>query len=280
MQRQLAILTVGSDANTLPGGELAVRHAGEEVIFDWSAPNEGRRKSVKWAAFYSDCEHEVFDVTAGSRVTLTYNLFITRGAGHLAGGPSALDATQLPLYDKLLGALDNPGFLRRGKLTTLNGGILVTDPPLGRVLAIWLTHAYAHTHKDLNFLPDSLKGADMSLYNTAQALGLKCRIVPVMSLPNYGDEQPTHIYEPTLRTFNGGASGDFTLDEYGPYWGYEMPESKITWLNAADEKREGRKGKNKDDDGQKSNEVKHKEVQMAFMTVSDPHSCVRQFALT
>lgn len=115
------------------------------------------------AAFYSDCEHEVREVTSGYRLTLTYNLYVTRGLGHLAGSPSALDPSQLPLYEALKNALDNPGFLSQG-----------------RVLAVWLTHSYAHTSSHVNFLPSSLKGADMALYEAASALDLWRQVVPVM----------------------------------------------------------------------------------------------------
>lgn len=52
----------------------------------------------------------------------------------------------------------------------------------GRVLAFLLNHCYNHTNANANFLPDSLKGADMSLWNTAEALGLKTKVVPVMTV--------------------------------------------------------------------------------------------------
>ena len=114
---------IGSLVVSLPsahqGGQLTVRNAGaagQNVVFDWSTTDDSTPGEIKWAAFYSDCEHEVHEVTSGHRVTLTYNLFLTRGAGHLAGASSALDATQLPLYQGLQDALDNPGFLRRGPL--------------------------------------------------------------------------------------------------------------------------------------------------------------------
>ncbi|KAL6069936.1 Fe2OG dioxygenase domain-containing protein [Balamuthia mandrillaris] len=76
------------------GGQLVVRHAQSEVVFDLSsrrstkksemvkeeAPREGEDLTelgceVKWAAFYSDCEHEILPVTEGHRITLTYNLY-------------------------------------------------------------------------------------------------------------------------------------------------------------------------------------------------------------
>ena len=70
--------------------------------------------AIQWAAFYSDCEHEVYEVKSGHRITLTYNLYATRGQGHLAGSSPVLDPTQLPFHDTLQQALVSPGFLRRG----------------------------------------------------------------------------------------------------------------------------------------------------------------------
>ncbi|KAL6049189.1 Fe2OG dioxygenase domain-containing protein [Balamuthia mandrillaris] len=99
------------------GGELVVRQAPSEVVFDLASTTkvssaageqlagddgdpsqlnepEGEAKrpqpkeahpercSVKWAAFYADCEHEILPVTAGHRITLTYNLYSER-AQHL-----------------------------------------------------------------------------------------------------------------------------------------------------------------------------------------------------
>ena len=93
-----------------------MRHAGQKLLFDWSASkNKGKTPAIHWAAFYSDCEHEVFEVTSGHRITLTYNLFVTRGLGHLAGSSKILNTRQLPLYATLRNALAVPRFLRGGK---------------------------------------------------------------------------------------------------------------------------------------------------------------------
>lgn len=54
------------------GGQLRVAHQGRETICDWSAQ---KGEAIKWAAFYSDCEHEVLEVISGHRITLTYNLY-------------------------------------------------------------------------------------------------------------------------------------------------------------------------------------------------------------
>ena len=54
------------------GGELVVRHAAREATLDMAAlePSE-----LLFAAFYSDCPHEVLPVRDGHRVSLVFNLF-------------------------------------------------------------------------------------------------------------------------------------------------------------------------------------------------------------
>ncbi|KAK4506478.1 hypothetical protein PRZ48_000210 [Zasmidium cellare] len=230
---------------TLAGGQLAVRNAGKELLFDWSASANKKdgKTSVKWAAFYSDCEHEVYEVTSGHRITLTYNLYVTRGLGHLAGTTSRLNPTQLPLYDTLKTALDSPGFLRHG-----------------RVLAIWLNHSYAHTNTHLNFLPSSLKGADMSLYETARALGLWCKLGPIITTDWGYDDESSHRFDDEFSGFNDCDSFGGNLDpEGGAGFGYSLPEGMVTWVNPFPKK----KGKGP---VAETEAEKLKEAQMAYMT--------------
>jgi hypothetical protein len=196
------------------GGQLAVRNAGNEVVFDWSkSANTDTSPCIKWAAFYSDCQHEVLQVTSGHRITLTYNLFVTRGHGHLAGAATALDATTLPLYKTIQTALEKQGFFRKG-----------------HVIAVWLTHAYAHPTKQNNFLPASLKGADMSLYETAIALGLRCQVVPVIPYGgySYNYDGKVDIYKPN--NFGPLVTG-VIYEGDGDRWGRPMPSGKYTWVN-------------------------------------------------
>ncbi|KAK6858062.1 hypothetical protein PG995_005761 [Apiospora arundinis] len=88
------------------GGQLKVRHKGEEMTFDWSTnptsqPNQNKKnkskpdsQAIHWAAFYSDCEHEVLEVTSGHRITLTYNLYAVRGFQRLTGGRLVSDSPE------------------------------------------------------------------------------------------------------------------------------------------------------------------------------------------
>lgn len=127
--------------------------------------------AIYWAAFYSDCTHEVLPVTSGHRVTLTYNLYArTRFQPNTTQQPSIqpppkqpsqLDGTQLLFSRDLASALANERFL-----------------PKGHVLAISLTHAYAHTSKHLDLIPARLKGGDLYLYAACAALGLRSESLP------------------------------------------------------------------------------------------------------
>ncbi len=54
------------------GGELLIRHAGEEVAVSFCP--KINQPEFQHSAFFSDCEHEVTPVTDGYRVCLTFNL--------------------------------------------------------------------------------------------------------------------------------------------------------------------------------------------------------------
>ncbi|MGH7418466.1 MAG: 2OG-Fe(II) oxygenase, partial [Candidatus Rokuibacteriota bacterium] len=73
---------------TLPavhgGGELVVRHEGQEQIVDFSGPES--RHQIQFAAFYADCEHEVRPLRTGHRLCLVYNLTLAKSRAPL-GAP-------------------------------------------------------------------------------------------------------------------------------------------------------------------------------------------------
>lgn len=140
------------------GGALEVRHQDRTVAFDWGTGDSDLEKpSIKWAAFYSDCEHEVLEVTEGHRLTLTYNLYVVRGNGFLGGYSPALDPATFPLYKTI--------------------SSLVQDASLwkdGGHIGYYCSHIYPHTsNTKLQFMaPDNLKGADMAMYSMFCSLGL------------------------------------------------------------------------------------------------------------
>ncbi len=67
------------------GGELVVRHDGEERTIDFSAdPNPFH---IHFAAFYADCQHEIRPLRAGHRLCLVYNLTLAKSRKKPIGAP-------------------------------------------------------------------------------------------------------------------------------------------------------------------------------------------------
>lgn len=94
---------------------MAVRHRGRQVVFDWASAIEKSPSTVQWAAFFSDCEHEVMEVTDGHRLTLTYNLYWTpQGPASMADNLGAFDPESLTFFSPLQGLVECPQFLAKG----------------------------------------------------------------------------------------------------------------------------------------------------------------------
>jgi hypothetical protein len=140
------------------GGNLVIRHNSRVANYDWSSSKE-----IEWAAFYSDCEHEVLQVTQGHRITLTYNLTFVYSRGLPPKIPTHVYKT--PLYNDLQAALERPGFMAKGG-----------------ILGFACNHSYAHSRKsqDRLNLPAGLKGVDMIIYATFAALGLRAAVRPIL----------------------------------------------------------------------------------------------------
>ena len=51
-----------------------MRHAERHHVFNWSLQALPKEPVVQWAAFYSDCKHEVAEVNSGVRITAVYSL--------------------------------------------------------------------------------------------------------------------------------------------------------------------------------------------------------------
>ncbi|GKZ24416.1 hypothetical protein AbraIFM66951_010492 [Aspergillus brasiliensis] len=157
---------IGSLVVCLPcqfkGGNLTVQHHGQETNFDWSRQSSS---SIQWAAFYSDCEHEIKTIRAGNRITLTYNLYVRDTPGAiLAPIRPAIDPQAFPLYGLVKSLLNTPGFMK-------DGG----------VFGVFCSHAYPHSSDLAELqLPRALKGADLVVYAAFEALGIDISILPVL----------------------------------------------------------------------------------------------------
>jgi hypothetical protein len=76
LERMVATLVIVLPSS-FQGGELVVRHDGQEQTIDFSSANNQFR--IHFAAFYADCEHEVRPLREGYRLCLVYNLTLKKG---------------------------------------------------------------------------------------------------------------------------------------------------------------------------------------------------------
>lgn len=88
---------------------MIVQHEGKQVTFDWSHQSAS---AIQWAAFYSDCEHEIETVTEGERITLTYNLYVTEPVGGSVLPSLIVDPKSLSLHSFLKEIVVEPGFMK------------------------------------------------------------------------------------------------------------------------------------------------------------------------
>ncbi|KAH0830021.1 2og-fe oxygenase family protein [Fonsecaea pedrosoi] len=184
------------------GGQLTVNHAGSSTKYDC----DGARKSqaLHWAAFLSDCEHEISEVTGGYCVIVTYNLYHDRRIPFIPGGekdplqglglkPAPMDFTSLAPYNILQDLLRDPKWM-----------------PDGGMLGIHCAHAYpigvsnlADSGKAQNqlisdwpagFAMASLRGTDASMHAVLGKLGLHAEV---------GLKGPAEGLSPDIEWVNG-----------------------------------------------------------------------------
>ncbi|KAJ5717430.1 hypothetical protein N7488_003076 [Penicillium malachiteum] len=128
-------------------------------------------KAIQWAAFYSDCEHEIKTINRGQCITLKYNLYVIEPVSKKFSPISLLDPTSSPLYADLKLILSTPGFLNQG----------------GN-LGIFCSHSYPRTAGNARqLLPHGLKGVDLLIYAALNSFGLKVEVLPVIVKDRYHD---------------------------------------------------------------------------------------------
>ena len=90
------------------GGQLCIEHKSCQKVYDWGATTHDSQQ-IQWAAFYSDCTHEILPVTEGARVTLTYGLYVDDMTAR-----DHLGETTTKFSDSLAEALKRPDFQEQG----------------------------------------------------------------------------------------------------------------------------------------------------------------------
>ncbi|TVY33603.1 hypothetical protein LSUB1_G007087 [Lachnellula subtilissima] len=210
--------------NPFKGGQFCVTHKGHSTFFDW----DENATSIQWAAFYSDCEHEVLEVTEGHRITLTYNLYCVENIGGVVQSHPTADAAFFPLMQTAKELLKDDNFMRTGG-----------------TMGFYCAHMYAHNHKATEkLMPFALKGIDVAIFSVFLKLGLKVSVRPVLQDKNnsddeysdediYDSDESQHVLSKHERTQNvGDAFHPIKFLEGGDMSGREEREELETgWPN-------------------------------------------------
>ncbi|KAH8824977.1 hypothetical protein DL96DRAFT_153001 [Flagelloscypha sp. PMI_526] len=191
------------------GGELALNHGGQELLFNSSQlleEHDGESK-IAWISFFSDVQHEVLPVVHGHRVTLTYNLY---DAEPHPQSPLSSSEKVKTLKSHLQALLDNPTFLPDGGL--LGFGLNFSYPVCG------------NTQYD-DFL-DYIKGSDVAIKIACRELGLTVSLKGLVEDRNEHREKSTAILISSARNWESGEISRSILyylrDEYHGEWVHDM----------------------------------------------------------
>ncbi len=169
------------------GGDLIVRHAGREAVFDFATRSQ-ETSIVQFAAFFGDCQHEVQRVVAGHRITLTYSILqnstvaakrsLRREIGlrcevHVTTGNNSL---------MLQRSADEMNTIKHKVITELRRSIG------SGCVGVYLSHAYT----DINLTATNLKGVDKVLYDCLVENNIPVSLVTVLLCVYYTTYHPDH----------------------------------------------------------------------------------------
>eukprot|EP00026_Physarum_polycephalum_P004229 Phypoly_transcript_04246.p1 GENE.Phypoly_transcript_04246~~Phypoly_transcript_04246.p1 ORF type:complete len:721 (+),score=97.05 Phypoly_transcript_04246:173-2164(+) len=148
---------IGSLVVCLPseheGGELIVSHNGVSKTFDF-AINSGNKNVVQWAAFYSDCIHEVKPVTKGTRITVTFLIENKKDPNDWERRPPQFNPTVVRNF------FCGPSDMEKNVTRAKNIVEILNDLPASIVkIGLFLSHKYTATAMRM----ETLKGSDKVL---------------------------------------------------------------------------------------------------------------------
>lgn len=185
------------------GGELLVRHDGQEVKVDFG--EKKHQNTFRYAAFFADCEHEVRPVESGFRCCLVYNLVLKKG------DPTLLNLPLTEQAETLLPAM-------KGLKKSMGEGLMT----------VLLEHQYTEANFSLKNLKNNDQARARSLMAAAREVGFSARLglVTFHQMGSLDEEYEGNYYG---RGGRCGGNEDATMGEV-----YEEDLSIDRWRSALD----------------------------------------------
>ena len=187
------------------GGELVVRHEGEEHTVDFST-RDGNLFRNHFAAFYADCQHEIRPLREGYRLCLVYNLTLVKSKEAIAAPRSAEHIEKIvPILREWVGQ----------------------DEP--RKLVVTLAHQY--TQEGLTW--DALKGVDAVKAKVLAEAANRAECQAHLALLTF-HESGSAEYTGNSRSRRRYEDDDEDEDQEGPYEMDEVYESELSATHWSD----------------------------------------------
>jgi hypothetical protein len=141
-------LVVVLEHSEFTGGELVIRHAGQETVFTGQSDN--------FVAFYASCEHEVRPVTSGTRVSLAFKI--------KAAPTVALEPRRRPAIDLFVDQLE-----------------LAAREARAAKVGVFMTHDYSLGAASR----EELVGVDRELFAVIKSRFPETELTSVMAMTSY-----------------------------------------------------------------------------------------------
>jgi len=162
------------------GGELLVNHDGLQHVFDFSKYSNDTSR-VQWAAFYSDCIHEVKPVLEGHRVTVTYNITIRNYEHHKQRYNQHFykPKDEVPLEEHFEASTESPSMSAKALANVKSELEKISYRGKGSPCRVGILLKHKYISKGLQ--PHLLKGEDKALFDFLAENQWKCKLMSVLS---------------------------------------------------------------------------------------------------
>ena len=222
------------------GGELLVNHDGLQHVFDF-AKHSGDTSRIQWAAFYSDCIHEVKPVLEGQRGTITYNIIACESppSYHQYSSRYSEPEDAVSLQEEFECSAESPSLTTKAlsnvkiQLEKMQSEAIRSPSKVGFLLK--------HKYVTKGLQPHLLKGEDKELYEYLANKEWKCELTSVLT------RYETDVIRPDGPCEDGDLEESHKVYEFKPLKSTKPPASVYSapekrWRTQATFRRQWRVG--------------------------------------
>lgn len=206
------------------------------VEFDWSSLSAS---TIQSAAFYSDCEQQIRQITRGYRVTLVYKLYVTEPIeSTIVHRDPIIEPQSLPQYNYAKELLAQPAVFEECEFDThiyRYDVLRLISKKIAGIMGIYCAHAYPHnTPYAKELLSRALKGSDMAILAVLKALNVDHEVQPVIYNHGYDPDDTSAFVGEDLHSIIDVHSHDVRSSirrMIEQNWPSSADDEDIVWVN-------------------------------------------------